>query len=100
MKYNQKRALRSLGVGLVLTIPILCVYVWGEGSEDTLIDAMAQALMTPAMVLAMPLLLLAPFVADSDRYVLGAFFYAIPFVSVVFYALCAYAVLSFIPRKK
>lgn len=100
MKYNQKRMLWALGVGFVLTIPILCVYVWGEGSEDTLINAAASMLMAPAMVLAIPLLLLAPFVADPDRYVLGAFFYSIPFLSVAFYSLCAYGILSLIAQKK
>jgi len=100
MKIDKKRLLWSLGIGFALTIPILYVYAWGDGSEDTLINAAASILMVPAMILAMPSLFLAPLVADPDRYVLGVFFYSIPFISVAFYTLCGYGVLSLIAKKK
>ncbi len=90
----------ALGIGLLLMAPILYVYGLGDGSEDTLINSIASIMMVPGMILTMPVLLLAPFFSDPDRYVLGAFFYTMPFVSFALYSFCTYGVLSLIARKK
>lgn len=100
MKYNRKRLLWSLGIGFVIMLPILYVYGFGEGSEDTVVNSIASVLMMPAMLIAMPLLLLAPFFSNPDKYVLGAFFYSIPFLAAIFYTACAYGVLPLIAKKK
>jgi hypothetical protein len=100
MKIDKQRVWKALGIGVLLTLPILYVYVAGEGSEDAVLNTMASTLMTPAMILAMPLLLLAPFFEHPDTYVLGAFFYIIPILSVIFYAACTYGTLSFLAKKK
>lgn len=99
MKIDKNRVWMALGIGVLLTLPILYVYVAGDGNEDTVLNAMASALMTPAMLLGTPLLLLAPLFEDPDRYVLGAFFYSIPFLSIVFYTVCAYGTLSLMNKR-
>lgn len=100
MKIEKNRAWKALGIGLVLILPILYMYVPGGGSESTLNNVVASMLVFPAMILMMPVLLLKPFVSDPDTYILGAYFFSIPFLSFALYSLGAYGVLSLIARKK
>ncbi len=100
MNINKKRVWYALGIGFFVSLPILYVYLVGEVPEDTIMDTLAGVLMTPAMLLAMPLLFLAPFFENPDWYVLGVFFYIIPFLSVTMYALLGYAGLALTAKKK
>lgn len=100
MKYDRARVLWSLSIGVFLTLPMLFVYVFGDGMSELPVEEVARFLATPAIILETPLLFLAPLVEDPDRYVLGTFFYSIPFVNAAFYAFCAYAILPLIHKKK
>jgi hypothetical protein len=100
MKVDKNRAWKALAIGALISLPILLVFLMGESLEGKVIDSLASVLMVPAMILAFPLLLLAPLFERPDTYVLGAYFYAIPFLSVAFYAVCAYGALVLLEKKK
>ena len=100
MKVDRARFLKSLGMGALVSLPILLVYLFGSSLEDTLVSVISEVLIAPAMLLGTMVFLLAPMVSDPDRYVLGAYFYSLPIISIAFYSAIAYAGFSFATKRK
>lgn len=107
MKIDKKRAWKALGIGVLISLPISLVYIFGESLEDTVFNAIAMVLIAPVALLMAPALIFVVWcvsysgsTVDPDSYLLATYFYAIPFLSVAFYAVCAYGVLTFLAKKK
>ncbi len=100
MAFDQKRAWKALGVGILITLPLMYVYFTGEGTGNAVIDVVASTLMMPAMIFTMPLYYLILFIEYPDRDALDSFYYIIPFFNVLFYAVLAYGIFMILEEKK
>ncbi len=107
MKIDKKRAWKALGIGVLISLPISLAYVLGESLEDTVLNTVGMVLVAPVALLAAPALIFAVWCVkysgssvDPDSYLLATYFYAIPFLSVALYVVCAYGVLTFLAKKK
>lgn len=100
MKIDRTRLWKSLGIGALVSLPIFLVYLLGSSLEDTVISVISEIVIAPAMIIGTVVFLLVPVVSDPDRYVLGTYFYALPFISVCFYSVIAYVGFTFAAKKK
>lgn len=100
MTIEQTRLWRSLGVGALISLPIFLVYLFGGSLEGTFISVISEIVIAPAMLIGTVIFLLVPLVSDPDRYVLGTYFYALPFISLCFYSAIAYIGFTFAAKRK
>jgi len=83
-----------------VSLPIFLVYLLGSSLEDTFISVISETVVAPAMLIGTVIFLLIPLVSDPDKYVLGTYFYVLPFISVCFYSVIAYVGFTFAAKKK